>query len=162
MEKIIDGKKYKIKDYLDSSEFRAIIKDSMDCFIKGQYISDEERLGDMIEGYIGNPACFYDEFCRALGDLCIEGFENDLHEKIFNLGMYEELILEIKNAKIAYNIANQNIDRYFNLSNILSQILNDIVNKIPDEGKLQELVKDLPENWNKVFEEYQSIITPKK
>ena len=76
--------------------------------------------------------------------------------------MYEELILEIKNAKIAYNIANQNIDRYFNLSNILSQILNDIVNKIPDEGKLQELVKDLPENWNKVFEEYQSIITPKK
>lgn len=162
MEKIIDGYKYEVKDYLDNSDFRAIIKDSIECFVKGQFINDKERLGDDIEGYIGNPACFYDEFCRALGALCIEDFNNDLHEKIFELGMYETLISEIKNARIAYNIANQNIDRYFTLSNTLSQVLNNIVNRIPDEGKLQELVKDLPENWNKVFEEYQSIITSKK
>lgn len=160
MELVIDEKTYKVKDFLTTSDFRALIKVTMEAFINGQMTTNDKYLVDGISGYMGNPGCAYDEFCRSLGNLCIEDFDNELHEKIFSLGKYEDLMHEIKNAMTAYDIVNSNLERYFTLSNSLNQFLTLLAQKFPDEKALDKMLKKIPKEWNKVFKEYQSIIKP--
>lgn len=160
MELVIDEKKYEVKDFLTTNDFRALIKVTMEAFINGQMTTDEKYLVDGISGYMGNPGCAYDEFCRSLGNLCIEGFDNELHEKIFALGKYEDLMYGIKNAMTAYGIVNANLERYFTLSNSLNQFLALLAQKLPDEKALDKMLKKIPKEWDKVFKEYQSIIKP--
>ena len=160
MELVIDEKTYKVKDFLTTSDFRALIKVTMEAFINGQMTTNDKYLVDGISGYMGNPGCAYDEFCRSLGNLCIEGFNNELHEKIFALGEYEDLMRKIKNAMAAYGIVNANLERYFTLSNSLNQFLTLLAQKLPDEKALDKMMKKIPKEWDKVFKEYQSIIKP--
>ena len=160
MELVIDEKTYKVKDFLTTSDFRALIKVTMEAFINGQMTTNDKYLVDGISGYMGNPGCAYDEFCRSLGNLCIEGFDNELHEKIFALGEYEDLMHKIKNAMTAYGVVNANLERYFTLSNSLNQFLTLLAQKFPDEKALDKMLKKIPKEWNKVFKEYQSIIKP--
>ena len=160
MELVIDEKTYKVKDFLTTSDFRALIKVTMEAFINGQMTTNDKYIIDGISGYMGNPGCAYDEFCRSLGNLCIEDFDNELHEKIFALGKYEDLMREIKNAMTAYGIVNSNLERYFTLSNSLNQFLTLLAQKFPDEKALDKMLKKIPKEWDKVFKEYQSIIKP--
>lgn len=160
MELVIDEKTYKVKDFLTTSDFRALIKVTMEAFINGQMTTNDKYIIDGISGYMGNPGCAYDEFCRSLGNLCIEDFDNELHEKIFSLGKYEDLMHEIKNAMAAYDIVNANLERYFTLSNSLNQFLTLLAQKLPDEKALDKMMKKIPKEWDKVFKEYQSIIKP--
>lgn len=160
MKLIIDEKEYEVKDFLTTSDFRALVKTTMEAFINGQMTVNGKYLVDGISGYMGNPGCAYDEFCRSLGTLCIKDFDGELHEKIFSLGEYEHLMHEIKNAMTAYEIVNANLERYFTLSNSLNQFLTLLAQKLPDEETLNKMLKKLPKEWNKVFKEYQSIIKP--
>lgn len=162
MEIIIDEKKYEVKDYLSMSEMRSLCKVSMDAFVNGLETIEREPLLDEISNYMGNPICFYEAFCMGLGSLCIENFDEELHQKLVREGKYENLINDIKNAKKTYEMANENLDRYFTLSNTLNRFLNEVSNKIPEATQLNEIVEKLPIEWNKVFEEYQSIIKPAK
>lgn len=158
MKKITVGKKeIEYKDFLETNEFRVLIQESIDAFINGQPTSGEDMVLDDIRGYMGNPGCSYDAFCRTLGTLCIKDFDGELHEEIFSNGLYDELICQIKNAKKAYEIVESNLDRTLSVSNAINQALNLIISKLPEDKDLDKILKKLPKEWNKVFSEYKSI-----
>lgn len=159
---LIDGKNMEVKDYLTMSDVRTLVQISLDAFINGEPTNSDKVIIDDIRGYMGNPGCFIDAFFRSLGALCIENFDDDLHNKIFEEGKYEEMLKSIKNAQLAYDMAQKNIEYYFSFGNTLNQFLSLVADKLPKGKDLDKILTKLPKEWNKVFSEYQSIVKPNK
>lgn len=135
---------YKLKkDYLTRVESNAIIVNAM----KGFY---EEGIVDGLNfNYLGMDERFFD----SLGLLCIEDYNDEIKEFIYNEGKTEELLASITNAEDAYNMLYMIADKTSSLENIMYGLLKNI----PDMKDLKNL-DDLAPRLNNAFDKYEKII----
>lgn len=143
-----DGIKFNYKENLDEDDFITVIKAYLEVYNNGL-----DNSKDDIVGLHKNPILAERTFNMNLGNFCVENFNAELHEKIFNAGLYSFLREDIKNAKEAYNLAKEISKRVDSVDEVVYSFLNKITDLIPSDTNLNELM----ETWNKVSGEYKEI-----
>lgn len=135
---------YKLKkDYLTRVESNAIIVNAMKGFYKE----------GIIDGLNFNYLSMDERFFDSLGLLCIEDYNDEIKESIYNEGKTEELLASITNAEDAYNMLYMIADKTSSLENIMYGLLKNI----PDMKDLKNL-DDLAPRLNNAFDKYEKII----
>ena len=133
------------KDYLTKEEIDAIIVAAMGSF----------REESLIEGLNFNYLAMEHSFIDSLGLICIEDFNDEIRDKIYNEGIRDEFIDSIKNARYTYNLLNKIADKSINS---LEGVINNFFGKLSDENSdidsLQEALPQLQE----VFDKYDKIV----
>ena len=134
------------KDYLTKEEIDTIIIAAMNS------LREDENL---IEGLNFNYLAMEHSFIDSLGIICIENFDDDIRDKIYNDGIREEFIDGIKNARYTYNLLNKIADKSINnLEGVISKLFGDIENSNSNLDDLQEALPQLQE----VFSKYDNIM----
>ena len=130
---------YKLKkNYLTRVESNAIIANAMKDFNKSWII---EWLNF---DYLNMDERFFD----SLGLLCIENYNDEIKDGIYNEGKTEELLASITNASETYDMLYYLADRAASLDNALIGLLRNLPNN-DDIKNLDELVPQLKETFDK-------------
>lgn len=139
------------KDYLTKEEIDAIIVAAMGSF----------REESLIEGLNFNYLAMEHSFIDSLGLICIEDFDDEIRDKIYNEGIRDEFIDSIKNARYTYNLLNKIADK--SIQNLeLEGVMNQYIGEIPENSvDLNDLEKILPQ-FQEVVEKYNKIISGTK
>lgn len=133
---------YKLKkDYLTRVESNAIIANAMKGFNKT----------GIIEGLNFDYLDMDERFFDSLGLLCIENYNDEIKDGIYNEGKTEELLASITNAMEAYDMLYYLADRAASLDNALIGLLRNLPNN-DDIKNLDELVPQLKETFDKYDE----------
>ena len=128
------------KDYLTKEEIDAIIVAAMGAF----------REESLIEGLNFNYLAMEHSFIDSLGIICVENFDDEIRDKIYNEGIREEFIDSIKNARYTYNLLNKIADKSINnLEGVISKLFGNMENSNPNLNDLQEALPQLQEVFNK-------------
>lgn len=134
------------KDYLTKEEIDAIIIAAMNSF----------REESLIEGLSFNYLSMEHSFINSLGILCIENFDDESRDAIYNEGLIDEFIDSIKNARYTYNLLNKIADKAINS---LEGVMSKLTNFTDENYNMEDLQKAIPE-INEVFQKYDNIINP--
>ena len=135
---------YKLKkNYLTRVESNAIIANAMKDFNKS----------GLIEGLNFDYLNMDERFFDSLGLLCIENYNDEIKDGIYNEGKTEELLMSITNASETYDMLYYLADRTASLDNALIGLLRNLPNN-DDIKNLDELVPQLKET----FDKYDDII----
>ena len=139
------------KKYLTKEEIDAIIVAAMGSF----------REESLIEGLNFNYLAMEHSFIDSLGLICIEDFDDEIRDKIYNEGIRDEFIDSIKNARYTYNLLNKIADK--SIQNLeLEGVMNQYIGEIPENSvDLNDLEKILPQ-FQEVVEKYNKIISGTK
>ena len=130
---------YKLKkDYLTRVESNAIIANAMKGFNKA----------GIVEGLNFDYLDMDERFFDSLGLLCIEDYNDDIKDGIYNEGKTEELLASITNASETYDMLYYLADRAASLDNALIGLLRNLPNN-DDIKNLDELVPQLKETFDK-------------
>lgn len=130
---------YKLKkDYLTRVEGEAIIANAMKGFNKPGLV--EELNFD----YFSMDERFFD----SLGLLCIEDYNDEIKEYIYNEGKIEELLESITNASEIYDMLYCIADKTSSLDNVLIGLLRNLPNN-EDIKNLDELMPQLKETFDR-------------
>lgn len=130
---------YKLKkDYLTRVESNAIIANAMKGFDKS----------GIIEGLNFDYLNMDERFFDSLGLLCIEDYNDEIKDGIYNEGKTEELLASITNASETYDMLYYLADRAASLDNALIGLLRNLPNN-DDIKNLDELVPQLKETFDK-------------
>ena len=130
---------YKLKkDYLTRVESNAIIANAMKGFNKP----------GIIEGLNFDYLDMDERFFDSLGLLCIENYNDEIKDGIYNEGKTEELLASITNASETYDMLYYLADRAASLDNALIGLLRNLPNN-DDIKNLDELVPQLKETFDK-------------
>lgn len=141
---------YKLKkDYLTREESKAIIANSMKNFF--------DKEDNLIEGLNFNYLDMDERFFDSLGLFCIEDYNDDIKDYIYNEGKQEELLDSIKNANETYDMLYCVADKTSSLENILYDVFKSLPRQ-EDIGNLNELMPNLKET----FDKYDEIIRNNK
>lgn len=136
------------KDYLTKEEIDAIIIVSMNSF----------KEDSLIEGLNFNYLAMEHSFIDSLGTICIENFDDETRDKIYNEGLRDEFIDSIKNARYTYNLLNKIADKSINN---LEGVLNKFFGNISENNmSLEDLEKAIPQ-FQEVMDKYNNIINGK-
>ena len=144
------GIEFKYKEGLEENDFVALVESYIDAYNNGI-----EGIEDKIEGLHKNPITAERVFNISLGNLCIEDFSDELHEQIFNKGIYNFLRENIYNAKEAYNLAKEVCKRVDSVDELAYNLFNKMIELIPSSID----IKELQDTWDKVSKEYKNITT---
>jgi len=133
---------YKLKkNYLTRVESNAIIANAMKGFNKS----------GIIEGLNFDYLDMDERFFDSLGLLCIEDYNDEIKDGIYNEGKTEELLASITNASETYDMLYYLADRAASLDNALIGLLRNLPNN-DDIKNLDELVPQLKETFDKYDE----------
>lgn len=135
------------KDYLTKEEIDAIIIAAMGSF----------REESLIEGLNFNYLAMEHSFIDSLGLICIEDFNDEIRDKIYNEGIRDEFIDSIKNARYTYNLLNKIADKSINNLE-LEGVINQYVGNIPDNNTGLEDLEQLLPQFQEVVEKYNKIV----
>lgn len=144
-----NGINFKYKKALDEADFEKIIKVYLDAYQNGK-----EEFKDEIEGTHFNPIVAEFILNRAIGELCIENFDDELNDVLFENGIYEHLKHTITNLDRAIEIINETKKRIDSVDEIINKFLNKIITIIPEEKQIKKLSKEL----EKAFQGHDKII----
>lgn len=144
-----NGLEFKYKDYLTEIEFNKIIKIYIKHLVDGIKDMKDELLITNLNYILADVV-----FDRTLGLYCIEDYNEELHEKIFNAGLYDFLRRDIKNADRAYNLAKEIVKNSSSLEEGIREFLKDVSGKLPENVNVEELTN----LWSKVSGEYKNIV----
>lgn len=134
------------KDYLTKEEIDAIIIAAMRAF------REESLIDDLNFNYLAMEHSFID----SLGLICIEDFDDEVRDKIYNEGLRDEFIDSIKNARYTYNLLNKIADKSINnIEGVINKLFGDMSNNNINLEDLQETLPQLQE----VFNKYDNIIS---
>lgn len=142
------GIKFNYKEGLNESDFVALVESYINAYNNGI-----EGIKDEIEGLHKNPITAERVFNINLGNLCIENFSDELHEQIFEKGIYSFLRENIYNAKEAYNLAKEVCKRVDSVDELAYNLFNKMIELIPSDID----IKELQDAWDKVSKEYKNI-----
>ena len=143
------GIKFNYKEGLNESDFVALVESYINAYNNGI-----EGIKDEIEGLHKNPITAERVFNIKLGKLCIENFRDELHEQIFEKGIYSFLRENIYNAKEAYNLAKEVCKRVDSIDELAYSLFNKMIELIPSDID----IKELQNAWDKVSKEYKDIV----
>lgn len=130
---------YKLKkNYLTRVEGEAIIANAMKGFNKS----------GLVEGLNCDYFSMDERFFDSLGLLCIEDYNDEIKEGIYNEGKTEELLESITNALEIYDMLYYIADKVSSLDNALIGLLRNLPNN-EDIKNLDELIPQLKETFNK-------------
>lgn len=132
------------KDYLAKEEIDAIIIAAMEAF----------KEPSLIEGLNFNYLAMEHSFIDSLGILCIENFDDDKRDEIYNKGLIDELIDSIKNARYAYSLLHTIADKSINNIEGVINKFSDISDENIDLENLEKMLPQLQE----AFKQYDKII----
>ncbi len=104
--------------------------------------------------YIGMEEAFFNALCIT----CIENYDENMREELYNKGLFMELVDYITNARYAYNLVHTISDKVFSINNSIDNFLNKLIDKIPEMDNLNEIIGNLPDEFKEVFSQYRSII----
>ncbi len=117
--------------------------------------------GGLIDDYAFNPVDMEINFYAGLFYLTIENYEidnNEQFEELFSHGVHENLLHDIKNAQLAYDLMWKTANE---VSNSIGSILYKIkrfLDNLPEQEDLNKLMEKLPEEWKEVKEKYDDIV----
>lgn len=130
---------YKLKkDYLTRVEGEAIIANAMKGFNKP----------GLVEGLNFDYFSMDERFFDSLGLLCIEDYNDEIKEYIYNEGKIEELLESITNASEIYDMLYCMADKTSSLDNVLIGLLRNLPNN-EDIKNLDELMPQLKETFDR-------------
>ncbi len=146
---------YKIKSYkLSAAQVSNLVKGAIEIY----------KEGDFVEDYAFNPVDMEINFYAGLFYYTIEGYDKieDNDEKfneLFTNGVHNELMDKITNAKMAYDLMWKTANEIgSSIGSILSKV-NSFIDNIPSNiDDLEKISKNLPKEWEKVFNQYSQII----
>lgn len=144
------GIEFKYKEGLNEEDFVSLITSYIEAYNNGF-----GEVKDETEGSHKNPITAERVFNINLGNLCIENFDDELHEQIFKKGIYNFLKENIYNAKEAYNLAKETCKRVDSVDELTYNLFNKIIELIPSNID----IKELQDTWEKVSNEYKNITT---
>ena len=147
-----DGITFKYKGFLSEDDFMTIINTYISVYNNG--LTGE----DNIEGFHKNPIMAEMSFNISIGNLCIENFDKELHQVLFENGIYNFLEEDIINLKKAHDLAKEICNQIDSSSEIIYQFLNKIINLIPSEIDVEKL----QEAWQNAVGEYKQITEEEK
>lgn len=133
------------KDYLTKEEIDAIIVAAMGAF----------REESLIEGLNFNYLAMEHSFIDSLGIICVENFDDETRDKIYNEGIREELIDSIKNARYTYSLLNKIADKSINS---LDGVINNFFGKLSDDNADINSLQDALPQLQEVFDKYDQIV----
>lgn len=143
------GVKFNYKEGLDENDYLVLIASYINAYNDGF-----EDIRDDIKGLHKNPITAERVFNINLGNLCIENFNDELHEQIFKKGIYNFLRENIYNAKEAYNLAKEVCKKVDSVDELAYNLFNKIIELIPSTVDIEKL----QDAWNTVSEEYKNIV----
>lgn len=143
------GIKFNYKEGLNEGNFVALVESYINAYNNGIAGNKDE-----IEGLHKNPIIAERVFNINLGNLCIENFSNELHEQVFEKGIYSFLRENIYNAKEAYNLAKEVCKRVDSIDELAYSLFNKMIELIPSDID----IKELQDAWDKVSKEYKDIV----
>lgn len=133
------------KDYLTKEEIDSIIIVAMGAF----------REDSLIEGLNFNYLAMEHSFIDSLGLICVENFDDETRDKIYNEGLRDEFIDGVKNARYTYNLLNKIADKSINnLEGVLTKFFG---NMSEENMSLEDLEKAIPQ-FQEVMDKYNNII----
>lgn len=133
------------KDYLTKEEIDSIIIVAMGAF----------REDSLIEGLNFNYLAMEHSFIDSLGLICVENFDDETRDKIYNEGLRDEFIDSVKNARYTYNLLNKIADKSINnLEGVLTKFFG---NMSEENMSLEDLEKAIPQ-FQEVMDKYNNII----
>lgn len=136
---------YKLKkDYLTRSESKAIIANSMKNFF------DTEN--NIINGLNFNFLDMDERFFDSLGLFCIEDYNDEIKEAIYNEGKEEELLESITNAADTYEMLYYIAEKASSIDNSLFELLKNF----GGENNYDEIEKVMPQLQD-AFKKYDEI-----
>lgn len=148
-----NGYDYETKrDFLTGGQVANLITEAIKIYIGG----------GMLEGYAFNPVDMEINFYAGLFYLTIEGYDdikdNNKFEELFSHGVHKNLLKDIENAQLAYDLMWKTAKELSNSVGIILQKISKFLDKLPQGEDLNALVDKLPDEWKKVKEEYDNII----
>lgn len=154
--KLSDESIIKYKESLNEAEYITLIEVAMDAYQYG--IGDNfDNLNFM--NY--NPIKAEQAFNRTLLSICIADYNSDDYDKYFTDGVHTALRLEVKNASDAWymieSLIHSSLDVSVVVDNFLGKVLDVLENKLPNGEDMIKVLKKLPKEWTKVFNEFQEI-----
>lgn|SRR5574344_396866 len=152
-----DKVSFEYKPFLNLSEFKILISEALDSYLNGEPTSDGKRILDNIPGFNYNLISGKERFYRALCIICVKDYTNELFEQIFDSGICSNLLDYIGNAYMAYETYKEIISKYGSVENIVENKISEFLNKIPEKDKLEDVLKELPKEWNKANKQYNKI-----
>lgn len=133
------------KNYLTKEEIDSIIIVAMGAF----------REDSLIEGLNFNYLAMEHSFIDSLGLICVENFDDETRDKIYNEGLRDEFIDSVKNARYTYNLLNKIADKSINnLEGVLTKFFG---NMSEENMSLEDLEKAIPQ-FQEVMDKYNNII----
>ena len=102
----------------------------------------------IIEGLNFDYLNMDERFFDSLGLLCVENYNDEIKDEIYNEGKTEELLASITNASETYDMLYYLADRAASLDNALIGLLRNLPNN-DDIKNLDELVPQLKETFDK-------------
>ena len=139
------------QNYLTASQISSLVYEVLEIY----------NNGGLMDGYAFNPVNMEMNFYAGLFYYLIDGFEMDneeMFDELFALGVHNRILEEVENAKLAHTLMWKSAK---SMSNSLGKILakvNEFIEKLPEAENYSELLDKLPEEWNKVKDEYKQII----
>lgn len=155
MEITVKGNKIKLKkDYLTNGEVNYIVEEVLKIY---------DNPGD-IKGYNYSPLTMITNFYALLFGFCIDGYDidsDDDYNKYYNIGTHYELLRIVTNADEAYHLMISLSKELISVENIIDRNLNNLVdtilNKIPDAKAMNKMINKLPKEWQSVVSQYNAI-----
>lgn len=142
----IESLEFNYKNFLNENNFRLLINEYINALM-----STEELYRDNLEFTDLNYITADTVFDRVLGILCVEDFDEDLHNKLFESGAYDFLKENVRNANRAYKLAKEIASKV----DSLSTVLNSFAKQMPTNLD----IKNLNDELNDVANKYKEIVS---
>lgn len=138
------------QDYLTGGQVGNLVTEAVEIY----------KQGGLFEDYAFNPVDMEINFYAGLFYLLIEDYkidDNEQFEELFKKGVHKEILEKVTNAQLAYDLMWKTAKE---IGNSIGSILNKIdtfIGNLPENEKLDELMKKLPAEWQTVKKEYEEI-----
>ena len=142
------------KTYLTGAEVSTLVREAVNIY----------RQGGLYEDYDYNPIDMEINFYVGLFYYVVDNFDiesEEQFEELFSSGVHEDILKEVKNAKLAYDLMWKLAKEISGSVNIISNKINNFIKNMPEMDEMQEVLKKLPEQWNSVKGEYDNIMNSK-
>ena len=142
------------KTYLTGAEVSTLVREAVNIY----------RQGGLYEDYDYNPIDMEINFYVGLFYYVVDNFDiesEEQFEELFSSGVHEDILKEVRNAKLAYDLMWKLAKEISGSVNIISNKINNFIKNMPEMDEMQEVLKKLPEQWNSVKGEYDNIMNSK-
>lgn len=139
------------KDYLTGGQVGNLVTEAIKIY----------KNGGLFEDYAFNPVDMEINFYAGLFYLLVPDYNienNEQFEELFSKGIHKEILEKVSNAQLAYDLMWKTAKEVGNSVGSILQKIDNFINNLPENDKLEELIEKLPKEWENVKNDYDNII----